>query len=313
VPAKLHVGQWYEQVAKNPKQAFHWYLIAGRAGSVDAMFRVGRYFEEGLLGDKGDHRQSLVWYQEAASHGHSESMFRMGRYYQQGASVERSPHEGFKWYLAAAEKGFSAAMFATAICYEEGVGVARDPDKARYWHRRSAEAGNLDSVQVLVDHHQMEMDRWRSMLPPTPKKSAPPAGLFASASLNVLLLIGLVTAAFWKTTMGPQDSPIVVRASSSNTPSALDVDEQDNRSSQASGDLATVEAVTTEGLETDASGLETTGTRDVGSELVGPELVGPELVVLEVVEVEAPVAELSGDNDADAVPTKTDTKDDEKP
>ena len=85
--AQIAVGRAYElgqSVAQNKVEAARWYQRAGRAGNVEAQFRLGRLVHEGGDGIEKSPAQAARLYQAAARQGHIQAQNWLGYSYQTG-------------------------------------------------------------------------------------------------------------------------------------------------------------------------------------------------------------------------------------
>lgn len=82
----------------------------------------------------------------AARGGNLEATFRLGRLYEEGLGVPKSPEEARRRYGIAADAGFAEAALRLGILCAEGRGGAVDVEKAILYFTRLAEEGNADAA-----------------------------------------------------------------------------------------------------------------------------------------------------------------------
>ena len=63
-------------VQRDPAEAMHWLREAADAGHVEAMCRVG-FFYENALGVKQDEAEAKRWYRKAADKGHAKAKAKL--------------------------------------------------------------------------------------------------------------------------------------------------------------------------------------------------------------------------------------------
>ena len=82
--AQLRLAEIYSAgkgVANNPAEAFRWYLMAAKQGSVFAQYNVGYMYDNGR-GVYRDKDESILWYIQAARGGNSAAKIALGPGYE---------------------------------------------------------------------------------------------------------------------------------------------------------------------------------------------------------------------------------------
>ncbi|MCU6406193.1 tetratricopeptide repeat protein [Enterobacter quasiroggenkampii] len=97
----------------DPKQAFHWLLMAAQQGDAQAQNDVGAAYTQGA-GVKKDARQAYYWYSKSAMQGNALAQFNLGGAYQAGEGVPAQPELAFAWYNAAAHNSRDERLKRTA-------------------------------------------------------------------------------------------------------------------------------------------------------------------------------------------------------
>ena len=64
--------------------ALMWFKEAAKGGDLDAQWRLGQAYEDGLLGLKIDIEMALMWYKKAAKGGEGYAQFRLGDAHEYG-------------------------------------------------------------------------------------------------------------------------------------------------------------------------------------------------------------------------------------
>lgn len=130
--------------------------VTPQPGPAVAPEKIYRQGEASFYGDSGepDYDTARRLFLKAADEGHVQAMFRIGRMYEQGLGVGKDQHAALNWYRKAAELGNTQAMVRIARIYGRGLGVERDYDLALAWLRKASEAGDgiaMINLAVMYD------------------------------------------------------------------------------------------------------------------------------------------------------------------
>jgi TPR repeat protein len=112
-----------------------------RQGDPQAQTQLGKAFAQGE-GVARDYKQAAHWYGQAASNGNVEAEAMLGELCQAGQGVERNLAKAVQLFAHAAEAGSVAAQYDLAYLYEQGRGVPKDEKLAAKWYRLASEAGD---------------------------------------------------------------------------------------------------------------------------------------------------------------------------
>jgi TPR repeat protein len=96
------------------------------AGSLDAQFAMGGYYENGQGGAPQNYPEAMRWDRRAADKGHAPSMVNLGYMYGHGEGVPPDLAEMRRWYLKAADKNHPSAQANLGYMYAHGQGVPQD-------------------------------------------------------------------------------------------------------------------------------------------------------------------------------------------
>lgn len=128
--AQVNLGYAYaygKGVAKNEKQAAHWYQKSGCAKrNAKAQFNLYSLGE----GVEKDDKQAVYWYQKAVTQNHVASQLNLGYAYAHGKGISTNNQQAAEWYQKAAEQGNAKAQFNLAILYANGFGVPQSDQLA---------------------------------------------------------------------------------------------------------------------------------------------------------------------------------------
>ena len=75
-------------------------------GRVEAQYKLGRMYEEGLVGATWDYKEAAKWYLKAAEKGYAQAQYKMGTMYTLGRGVSKDRLEATKWFGKAAQQGY---------------------------------------------------------------------------------------------------------------------------------------------------------------------------------------------------------------
>lgn len=98
----LEVG---DQVEQDETAAFVFYRKAALNEHPEAVFRIGKVYHEGLLGQSANHKLAFEYYERAAYLGSPEATYNVGAMLVSGRGMKRDYSEGLAWLMLAAERG----------------------------------------------------------------------------------------------------------------------------------------------------------------------------------------------------------------
>lgn len=139
-PEKLYSLGTEAEEQKLYENAFQYYRQAAEKNYVDAMFKVGYFYNCGY-GVSQDYAESVKWYQKAAEKGHVVAMNNLGAQYEDGKGVDKNIETAKEWYQKAAELGSVWSMKNLAnIFYND-----RNYERSLEWYRKASDLGNAYS------------------------------------------------------------------------------------------------------------------------------------------------------------------------
>jgi len=119
-------------------------------GDADAMYRLGKSYENGSKSLSVNHGEKVKWYQEAAKRGHAKAMSRLGVAHEHGEGVEQSDVMAMYWYMFAAGKGDSSAKVYLGMNFAGGLcGCPKDSERALQWFTEAAGQGDPEGCLYL--------------------------------------------------------------------------------------------------------------------------------------------------------------------
>ncbi len=97
--AALEMGLKYDLgdgVPADQVEAYHWYLLAAKAGVPEAEFNVAVMNDSGI-GTKTDRAAAATWYARAAAHGYQRAAYNLAELYKTGQGVPQNPDAAAAW------------------------------------------------------------------------------------------------------------------------------------------------------------------------------------------------------------------------
>ncbi len=123
-------------------------------GYADAMFYLAECHGQGSLGLQVGPKEAFHLYTSAAKAGHAQAAYRvavcceMGN--EEGGGTRRDPLKAMQWYKRAATMGDTPAMYKFGIIQLKGLlGQPRNPREALSWLKRAAEKADKDNPHAL--------------------------------------------------------------------------------------------------------------------------------------------------------------------
>jgi TPR repeat protein len=125
------------------------YLVAARAGNVEALYALGYGYQYGIRESVKDGTKAARWYRAAIDKGHARAMTALASMYLDGDGIPRNRSKGLYWLRRAIDLGEPIAMYTLgAMEMTGGDGVARDPVKALRLLRAAAAKGYPSWAEV---------------------------------------------------------------------------------------------------------------------------------------------------------------------
>ena len=127
------------------ENAFQYYMQAAERKHVEAMFRVGVFYDYGY-GMPTDYVKAIEWYRKAAELGHTVAMNNIGAKYDNGEGVEQSTEIAKEWWQKAADLGYGFSMKNLGGIYyfnEKNYPLAFE------WYKKAADLGNAYASYMI--------------------------------------------------------------------------------------------------------------------------------------------------------------------
>jgi len=152
VDAQFYTAMLYDMgkgVARNPKQAVHWYQQAALGGNHHAQHNLGVAYADGE-GVPSDLTKAIYWWQQSASLGNTDSQYNLGMLYAMGnETIKRDFSKAHKWWRRAAMSGDAMAQYNLGSLFANGDGVIKNYCEAMRWWQKSAKNGFSQASMAL--------------------------------------------------------------------------------------------------------------------------------------------------------------------
>ena len=127
VNALFSLGRYYEQgkgTKKSIKKAVKYYEQASDAGCLEAKYYLAQCYERGKLDFDADGEAAFELYEEAAKANYPPALYRLARCYEEGFlgeyELDVDVNEALTRYIKAAEAGYANAQYRLGELYEKG-------------------------------------------------------------------------------------------------------------------------------------------------------------------------------------------------
>jgi len=129
-------------------EAYRAFLQGAQAGNAEAQVQLAVMLID-ALGVRRDYRAAARWLQAAADRGHRYAMYRLGRLFEDGRLGDAGLAQAVAWYTEAVRRREPSAAFRLAAFYEEGRGVRADRARALKLYRLAAAGSVLKATHRL--------------------------------------------------------------------------------------------------------------------------------------------------------------------
>ena len=138
-------------LVKSAKRARALWEKATELGEVEAMYNMGRFYDEGPIGVnpvgvKLNKKKAMHFYRMAADLGHAVSQNWLGI-----KLITVDWEEAFRYFQLSAEQGYTNGELNLGECYWEGDGVDFDAEEAKHWFMRAAGKGDEHAKKYLAE------------------------------------------------------------------------------------------------------------------------------------------------------------------
>lgn len=145
------------------EQATFWMEQAAMGGDPENQFRAGMFYE--LNDGRGPVKDKMVeWYTRAVNQNHLDAIYRLGRCYDEGKGVALDPIMAVRLFRKGANLGEPGCQYKLGFCYRSGVGLPRDIDEAIKWYEKAAEQeypNALSELGALYENGEGKPRDWK--------------------------------------------------------------------------------------------------------------------------------------------------------
>ena len=134
--------------AETMKEAMQWYQKSADQHCVQALFKLGLIYFEGI-GQKADKPLAAQYFFEAARLGYPRAQYNLATMFAEGNGLNKDLYAAFYWFMQAAQRQDPAAQRRVAVCYAEGTGVDKNLVKAQEWLMKAAQNGDVIAARML--------------------------------------------------------------------------------------------------------------------------------------------------------------------
>lgn len=149
--AMFLLARTYEEGFDDTNNALHWYREAADAAYAEAQYRLGLFYEDGLVVEQ-DIDQALLLYGLAAEQNHADALLLLGQHLAEDLDDNA---EAMRFYKRAADLGHTEAQFRLGLLYLGEPGVPRDEVSA--WIYMSLAANDYEEAFNAVEVLELEM------------------------------------------------------------------------------------------------------------------------------------------------------------
>jgi TPR repeat protein len=114
----------------------HYFRLAAEKGNAAAAYKLGELYENGT-GAAKDPLQAFYWYMRAAAQNDKHGQLKVGWCYQKGIAVQPDPKIAAIWYRLAADNDNIWGYHMLAFMLADGEGVTKDVALARRYFELS--------------------------------------------------------------------------------------------------------------------------------------------------------------------------------
>ena len=116
-----------------------------------ASYKVGIMYLHGA-GVNQDQESGLKWIKEAAENENIDALYYLGKMYEEGThDTVQDYNKAYQYYLLAAQNNHVDAQFNLGKMYFAGLGMPKDKEKARGWLQAASNQGNIDAKYYLQE------------------------------------------------------------------------------------------------------------------------------------------------------------------
>src|SRR6202044_172331 len=133
-------------VLQSDGEAVRWLELAANQGLAPAQFRLGGFYEKGIVVRK-DLAAARDLYAAAAAKGNGKAMHNLAVLYAEGIDGPADYRTAAQWFFKAADRGITDSQYNLAILYARGIGVEQNYPESYKWFALAASKGDSDAAK----------------------------------------------------------------------------------------------------------------------------------------------------------------------
>jgi len=133
-------------VPPSDEQAVRWLELSAKQGLAPAQFRLGGFYEKGIVVKK-DLAVARDFYAAAAAKGNAKAMHNLAVLYAEGVNGPADYRTAAQWFSKAADRGITDSQYNLAILYARGIGVTQNYAESYKWFALAAGEGDGDAAK----------------------------------------------------------------------------------------------------------------------------------------------------------------------
>ncbi len=143
-----HIYETTPELGLSPIDAVEWYKKSAELNCFEAIFALGRCYEEGI-GVKKDLEKSFAYYESLINDDYPNACYKVGCFYFNGIVVDEDKKKALNFFEKAALKENSESINMLGYYYENGIVVKKDLEKAYEYYKKSAELENSEALKNI--------------------------------------------------------------------------------------------------------------------------------------------------------------------
>ncbi len=130
------------------KTAFKYFKVAWEGLYPDAIYMLGRCYEEGKGIDKNP-LHAFKLYEAAAKSESIEAALKVAKFYEQGTVIEKSLPKAIEIYVGLTKKNIAYAMYKIGVFYLTGEGLKKSMTNAYSWLNKALASGSIEAMNYF--------------------------------------------------------------------------------------------------------------------------------------------------------------------
>jgi uncharacterized protein len=145
------VGVFYNEgigTIVNKQQAIYWLLKALQNGFVKANYNLGTLYKDSKIEDQ-DFDKAFYYFSKGAEAKEQQCIYAKGYMLYKGLGCKQNYEEAFKYFYEGARIGKPTSMYYVGLSFRNGYGISKNIDSAKYWLQKAFINGEKMALQEL--------------------------------------------------------------------------------------------------------------------------------------------------------------------